>query len=445
MMRIQLFGKALTLCLAMLLSPVHLLGQQTQPTRQVHEVKPKDTLYSIAQRYGVPLDQLYTLNPWARKQINPGDILIISAGELTPKEKAQPRPIQEAHPTYPAREEAEPEQAIRPEIRVALMLPLASQKTYVEFYEGFLMGINDLKKNGISIELFVHDIPQDETLDRLIARGSLTGLDLVFGGVNEYQIERIVRSRGYGHYVIPFHRYASLDQAGDRVIQINPPASALIARAADTFIRKYKSMEVCFVRRTEDGDDPFAHHLKVALGKAGIRYRVVNITSQYLGVLGRNTVVVPVSPSKPLLQHLLAQLDPNDACILFGYPQWQSYGDEVTKQMHKYGTTIYASFFFDPYQSDATDFLTKYHAWFNKKIGASYPKMAVLGYDLARYFIRSYAALGQGFMKESWLLPSDGLQSDLVLSSSGHAGGYYNQRFYFVRYDRNGNIHREAL
>ena len=128
---------------------------------------------------------------------------------------------------------------------------------------------------------------------------------------------------------------------------------------------------------------------------------------------------------------------------LFGYPQWQSYGSPFQQSLHRLNATIYTSFFFDPTSSESKDFLTQYNTWFGHKIDNTYPKYSVLGYDLARYFIRSYATYGKGFVTSN-TTPYSGLQLDLFLQPT-QEGVYTNTRFYMVTYSSTGSIQRESI
>lgn len=476
-------------------STLGLFGQSNQKRVREHEVRKDETLYSIANRYNAPLEKIYELNPWAKVQIKPGDRLLIPSDNLVTKSvasstskhviaqgetlyrlsvryrvseevimRANPgltaqnfkvgqeivipsssAPVTERVRQTPPTIEQEVAIRIKEPTRVLLILPLKGQKGYIEFYEGFLMGMNDLKKNGISIDLSVMDLQTNQDVEDFVNMGLLSGYDLVIGGVNEQQVQTIASARGYGHYIIPFSRYSGIEGAGSNVIQVNQPSADLTDRAVTTFVQKFAGREIYLVRRSQDGEDSFVQKLKQTLNDRGTRYRIVNISSQSLGILGSNSVVIPVNSSKDLAEQVINTLDKDDPCTLFGYSQWQSYGDAFVKSLHQYSTTIYSSFFFDPYEEESKDFLTKFYAWFNKKIGAGYPKMGVLGYDLSRYFIRAHASLGSDFLSSGWLVPSDGLQVDITLQPSQGGRSYVNRRFYFVRYERSGSIHRESL
>ena len=46
-------------------------------------------------------------------------------------------------------------------IKAALLLPFQEDKRMVEYYEGFLMAVDSLKRTGTSIDLYVYDCGKD--------------------------------------------------------------------------------------------------------------------------------------------------------------------------------------------------------------------------------------------------------------------------------------------
>ena len=480
------------------------IGSSAQNGRRIreHEVQREETVYSIARRYGVAIDKLYELNPWARQQIKVGDKLLIPSTSASPAStptnatpgKGKKHRVETGETLYgisrsygidladllranpgitsssvqvgmeltipsakgeattpvtpPTKSEesdsSQPSQVAQAQTRILMLLPLKKDKHFVEFYEGFLLGMYQLKKNGLSMQLTTLDVPNDEALNAYIDAGKLRGKDLVIGGITEGQIRAITAASGYNYYIIPFGKTNSLETGDGRVILTNAPSSLIIERAVSAFLHKYPSGDVVFARRSTDQEDHFATALRSALQQAGRSYGTIDPT-QGRPSFGANTVVVPASPDRSLAQATMNALTRQPAGVsLFGYPQWQAYGTQFQQALHRYNTTIYSTFFFDPMQTDAKEFLTEFNRWFSHKISNSYPKYSVLGYDLARYFIRAHSLYGNNYVQSMASLPSDGLQLDLYLQHLGSGNLYANSRFYFVNYLPSGATVREA-
>ncbi|KGN85842.1 LysM peptidoglycan-binding domain-containing protein [Porphyromonas sp. COT-290 OH860] len=469
------------------------LGQTNKGRLVEHIVRKSETVYSIAQRYGTSVEKVYELNPWAKDKIKDGDKLMvlstldsleiasqqtrthhIEAGETVyricrmydiseeallranPGISASHFPIgvelripasTTTHTTDSlSHEEREEHKAKREAIKVLLMLPFRGMPRHVEFYEGFLMGMNDLKKDGISINLTALDIPDLNTLKHHVSSGILYGHDLVIGGISDDQIQLIAsKMPSEGLYVIPFSSQEYSNLKASNFIRINQPAREVVARAIPKFLDKYNGYKIYLAGRNQDREEPFADELKKSLKQSGSDVRYIDLDRQTtVNDLPARSVVVPVSSSRDLGLKLFSAISHNN-CTIFGYPQWQSYGTDFLSKARKYNATIYSSFFFNPESPDGKLFLTKYRAWFNKKTGNNYPKFSVLGYDMARYFIRGYASLGLELTTHSHLLPSDGLQLDIELDRMVEANGFGNMKFYFVTYAQDGSIQRISL
>jgi len=490
---------ALVICVLTLSLSIETWAQTPKRIRE-HEVQREETVYSIARRYNASIEKIYELNPWAKKQIKVGDKLLIPADssaqqtsrstptkttrhkveagetlyriskiygvELADLLRANPGvttsslkvgmelliPISKAEVTPTAPKAKEPEEPSSPtnqvataQTRVLMLLPLTKDRKFIEFYEGFLLGMYDLKKSGISIQLTTLDIPSDNTLLSYISSGKFVDQDIVIGGVNDVQIRAIAEASGYNHYIVPFSRIDNLTPHSGNVILANAQSSYIIERVVPFFLQRYKGREVVFTRRRTDTEEPFVTQLRPALQKAGITMRTIEVGSGSMPSIGSNTVVVPISADRNLALATVAAIGTQSTGVtLFGYPQWQSYGGQFQQSLHRLNTTIYSSFFFDPTMPEAKDFLTQYNTWFGHKISNTYPKYSVLGYDIARYFIRAYAAHGKGFISSSSTLPHDGLQLDFQLQPHG-SRVYSNTRFYLVTYTSSGSILRESF
>ena len=471
-----------------------------------HEVQREETVYSIAKRYGASIDKIYELNPWARQQIKVGDKLLIptatatSSSQTPTSQKGRKHRIEagetlysisrsygidlalllRANPgvtssniqvgqeiTIPAAtaqadspvtkapetpstvttpETVTPSPVAVAQTRVLMLLPLERKdKQYLEFFEGFLLGMYDLKKQGISIQLTTLEVPNDQALRTHIEQGRLQGKDLVFGGGTEGQIRAISAAAGYNYYIIPFSKASHLETGEGRVILTNAHTSTIIDRVIPTFLQKYKGREVIFASRPGDTEDGFVSQLRSALSHAGLPFRSIQVGSGAVGGLSSDAVVVPISPDRNLAMATMAAIGTRTSGVtLFGHPQWQAYGSQFQQSLRRYNTTIYSTFFFDPTLAESKEFLSQFTGWFSHKVSNSYPKYSVLGYDLARYFIRAYSMYGRNFINSMSSIPSDGLQLDFYLQRSDEANVYTNTRFFFVHYPSSGAITREA-
>ncbi len=500
---ISLLGRWV-LIIALMVQTFNVSAQTVRKRVVEHVVRHGETVYSIAQRYGTTTDEVYKINSWARERIKEGDKLVIvtteyqvapssdgssssagtttlsiggehtiAAGEtlyrvaknygvsedelirINPGLSAEHFPI--GRTIRIPRTQASIDTALSGQgmsslgadrsagrvVRLLLMMPLVKTPRYLEFYQGFLMGMNDLKKDGISMNLTVLDAERDEDVSTHIFNGALSQpYDFVIGGVTDAQVEMLARATRLGYYIVPFASSTTVNDP--HMIRLNQSPTEVASRVIPRFIRRYRDNDICFVYRTEDREDPFIQRLKSALTQEGISYRTLNLSRSEGEINKRTSVLIPISPDRALAERTISLARTAQASV-FGYPQWQSYGDTFVSSLGQVRATIYSSFFFDAESTAGKQFLTKYNAWYSKKLLNGFPRYGVLGYDVARYFIRAHALMGGDFIRNSFLLTSDGLQLDINLEKVSDQDGYVNRSFYFISFSPDGSITRLPL
>lgn len=521
-MRKYSYIMALALSLLMVSNVYPMVAQTTK----VHIVQDKETVYSIAKKYGITIHEVYALNPNAKEAIHVGEKLTLPAKTIakdtivyqTSKETNKPRPVSTQASTpvtqnpsgvtkhtivkgetlysvckrYGVTEEsvmvANPgitphnfrigdtiiiplkknaASASKPQVeevkttpitvtenrqlKIALLLPLniGNPGKYMEFYEGFLMGVYEMKKHGISVDLLVQNLSKTSSLGDLSNTRVLENKDLVIGGISDAQIEGLARlTNKNGIYVVPFRSKDNIASLSGNLYQVNSPQENLYREVLDAFVAKYKGYNIIFANKGDSNVDAFAQYLKRGLDKLQMQYKEMDLTG--LGqttVLPAKTVVIPMDQSSGFALDLMKTIERFSSCEVFASPRWQSYNSSIIKSMHKHNTTIYSSFYFDK-KSPMTQSLEKqYYSWFAHSMTSNYPKYGALGYDVARFFISAVSSYGKDFMKYLYQIPTDGIQTDFKfrkVSDDGNAG-YINQNVFFITYKTDGSIKKVAI
>ena len=152
-----------------------------------HVVHSGETAASIAERFGTTEQALLTLNGMRRPaEMKTG--LIVKVPRPVAEQPKQPEEVAEEQPTpqeigfKPLREGET--------AKVALLLPLDAKgvpaQNYVDFYCGFLLGMDSVRMHGISAEVDVFDTAHDYSrVDEIVKNGSLDGVDLIVGPIYE--------------------------------------------------------------------------------------------------------------------------------------------------------------------------------------------------------------------------------------------------------------------
>lgn len=475
------------------------------PPYKVHVVEAQETVYSIARRNGVSEEDIYQLNPGSELGIRIGQELRIPTKKSAPKAQFPhsnkegfhtvqsgetlysiakqygitvaillqynpdiiPEHLQAGTELRVALTSGDSESSsnkilvVSPDgtnkVNVALLLPVGANgpSRYIQFYEGFLLGLYQLKKNGISVVLNVHQAQNESELKNLIADRKLYSSNLIVGGHTEKTVNMLSQYSAQEGipYVSPFIAQNRVSVSSRSIFRINTPQQELYPYVAQNFAHRYSNSDVLFIEDEQGNHKTLVSILKKQLKSIGHRYRTCSyqefIAGTATSLLSHNTVLVPNHSTQNYLQGILSALKEHYAMArgitLFGYPEWQSYSRETLSALGGYHGTIYSSFFFDRTMKESTSFLKNYNLWFSRKNTENFPKYNVLGYDIARYFVRALAIYGASFSDSFSQLPSDGLQMNFVFKRLEGDEHYTSIGLFFITYDATGKATRQEV
>ena len=405
----------------------------------IHVVQSGETLFGISRKYGLTVSKLLELNPQKHDaQIAVGERIIVAADAVV--EKA-PSPLNGTQ--------------IK-QVRVALILPLRESgqpSRYLHFYEGVLLGIERLQRQGVSIDLQVDAAVNPSALTQLLKSKEGERYDLIIGGDSEQSVELLAQCAKVQQavYLSPFVWQSGKGQMYDHFFQLNPAQYRVTQRLQSAFVERYAGYEVLLVRCGEGDQADKFKAIETACREAGIAMQSRSLRELTIGqwprLSGKKCVILLNSSKKADLTAVLdamrdAQLSTSDY-QLFGYPQWQTYGKNMDERLQAVRATIFSTFYWDRELPESQQVREAYKHWYGRDIEEGYPSYALLGYDVVRYFISALSSYGRGFQQYQHQLPKDGLQSGFLFApaitgrSSGR-GGYTNLNLFFITYSPRG-------
>jgi LysM repeat protein len=427
--------------------------------RSMHKVKRKETVYSISRKYAISEAELIAANPELKGEdkIKKGTLLCIPypAQETTDTDKSKLPPTDselfDANKT--------PWKRIST-VRAAIILPFLEggeqNKTTlrtVEYYEGFLMAVDSLKRKGVSIDLYTYNSGNDKnTLNAILAKPEMTRMDVIFGPLHPVQIKPLAdfADRHNIRLVIPFTSKDNTVFQNPSIYQVNTPQSYLYSEVYNHFVRQFPAAHVIFVEATNDTQEKadFIKGLKDELYNHGIPSATIpeSATADELKTLlraDRQNIFLPTSGSNITLIKILPQLtllvrsNPEAAVHLFGYPEWQTYTKDHLEAFFELDTYFYSSFYTNNLLPASIRFIHNYRKWYGKEMDDSYPRFGMLGFDTGFFFLNGLWRYGSNFeqkMQEMSLIP---IQTGFKFERVNNFGGFINRKVFFVHFTRN--------
>ncbi len=430
-----------------------------------HEVKKKETLWSIAQAHGTTVEALVEANPEMAApgyKLKKGSIIrvpSVSGAAHAARTQAAPGRTQTAS-VLPDAASVQPDAASR-RVKIAVMLPLVGnsgiKQRCLEYYRGFLMAVDSVKQLGQSVELFVYDTPAETSLSSTLLQLKSADVDAIIGpfyGSHITQVCAFAAQNGTKVF-IPFTSKVADVYSNPNLFLLNAPEAEKRRAVYDLYQRVFPADSRLVIIRTQSADEAeFADYLQEKQRAGGKTVNTVSETftdSQLISALtpGVLNLLLPDASGQPALEALLPRLlrvvqaHPQYKVALLGYPDWQAYVGGHLDQFFALDTYVFSNFYYDSYSAAVKRFEKSYAGWFHTDIMPLYPRMALLGFDNGMHLLRGLSRYGKAFATQS--VPATPFQSMMKFERVGPAGGVVNNHVWFVHYHRNRSIDKIAV
>lgn len=418
--------------------------------------KRKETYFSIAQKFDISIDSLKEANR---------DIRVVKEGMTINIPIAQP--IVESL-TATAKEEDSSEYLDNiyaqvyekndaSHINVAVILPFMlnedesniKSSLYTEYYQGFLLAVDSLKRQGYSINLYAYDTQgSTEVVKGILDNELMTTMHLIIAPEDDEAIN-LIADFGERHDINVVNTFSLKNErvnTNARVFQTNIPGSYLYAESAALFIKTFNNKSVVFLNNKDvvEEENDFVVTLKDELNKRNIPYSTCDYSTvltvgDMRSVADQSAVVfVPTSNKKEALVTMLSGLEefvnktPSCDVSLFGYPGWVPQISKNINKLYMLDTYIFSRFYTIPDDAMLYDLSIKYLYWYNEEMKNASPRYAILGFDTGLYFMNAIAKYGKNFANYELPNGENSIQTDFKFERINNWSGFINKSFYFV-------------
>jgi LysM repeat protein len=430
-----------------------------------YTVPEKETMYGISRKFKVTEEELLKLNPelsgGLRKGMTIRIPLRINIKNLPTEASETPKEVNDMLTVEPV---------IKPvnTARIALLLPYDAENPdatgdamsrFTEYYEGMLLAVDSLRKQGYSSEIFVYDIGgQTAKLKKLLTDKAdiLKDVNLIIGGIYD-QIKVIAdyAQKNKIKYIIPFTQKNDEVLHNAYIFQVNTPKEYLYANAAYAGANLFAQYNIIFLD-TKDLNDEFIKEFKKELKNRDIPfqdavYNANKFKSEITGLFSKTkpNMIMPTSGSLDALMKIktvlrsISESEPEYNITLFGYPAWQTYTKECLEDFHALNTYIYSHFYADNMNPGVKIFYNDYKNWFSKiPVSTMYPKYSMSGFDTGMFFLQAIKKYGADFENYIASMNYKSIQTGFHFERVNNWGGFINTNIYMVHFDRDYNITR---
>lgn len=464
--------------------------REEQKIRTTHKVEKGETFYGIARKYGITESELRAANPEAasKKKLKKKTILNIPypAKKVEPRKNIVEITNREIFNQVKERKDSivATTTTINKATRVAVVLPFMldsyapnEQSRMVEYYQGFLMAAEKLKRYGYSFEIHTFDSgPETNSLAGLLSSGKLDNMNLIIGALHPTHNKQLAKfaSEKEIPLVIPFTSKEDEIFSNPMVYVVNTLQSYFFSEVIDHFTKKFPRANVIFVSdSTKSNKKEFIAALTEGLDKNKIPHTTIGIESiknaakeivqteenkadtvnlaaiKKIMSNDRENIFIPLSSSAVTLASLVPPLIllKSDTINmpefkLFGYPEWQIYANDMRAQLYEADTYFYASFFSHYSLPEAAKFQSEYTRWYDRNLQNIYPRYGMLGYDTGYLFLLAANKFGKNMPNKINHVSFTPIQTGFKFERVNNWGGMVNKKIYFIHYTPEYNIEK---
>ena len=276
----------LILCFCALLIATAVAGQ-TIKWQELYKVKKKDTIYGIAKKFNITIDELIRANPAMQKAdyaLQKGDQLLIPYPATKPATATTPA-TKTANAS--AQGSTTHKRAADGTVRIGVMLPLhnvdGDGQRMVEYYRGVLMACDSLRSQGIATHVYAWNVPIDANVQQTINDDNARQCDIIFGPLYTKQVKPIgdfCRKNGI-RLVFPFSINGNDVAQNEHIYQVFQTPAQQNEASINAFVQRFKGRHIVIVdcNDTTSRKGVFTFNLRKRLEKAGTTYSITNLKS----------------------------------------------------------------------------------------------------------------------------------------------------------------------
>lgn len=461
-----------------------------------HKVEAGETIYGLSAEYDVKVIEIMELNPGLEERgLVSGETVLIPRESVDQQENNPKKEVKGEPKEVRINPVAKAKQTValpRDTFRISMFLPLfldenisrntsetdgvagndslsiidnSSKKdrslydhsrNFLNFYEGFLIALDTMKKTGINISVDVYDNQFKQTVvDSVMRKAKLLDADLIVGPV-DVKLQKNISGYSYKNQiplVSPFSSDDDYVNTNPFYFQINPTKDYIYRKTADYIGREYWDKNVILLTpysfdQLSGGDivELVREKLNANSSKhkgGAIEFTKVTIGEGYWEIKDNlkkdvENVVFILPPTNKTEKEAIMSKAINNLYILsedfnitlVGMSEFANYKSINTEYFHKLNMHYLTPNYVDYNDPEVNSFIKNYRVKFLTEPN----QFSFRGYDIAKFFLEAYRSNGRSYLNKISSLQINTLQSNFKLKRVKEFSGFVNRSLFVVDY-----------
>jgi len=403
----------------------------------IHTIKRGQTLYMISKAYGVEVNDIIRENPGVKEGIKADQKLRIlvpgQKGDTIPKspvgkDKVVSGKVSETETRkIPQKTDSvaivelpcgKDSTTKKPVYKVALMIPLfldsvdhinsenpdpkifetSKSFQFLPYYEGFMMALDSLEKQGLKIKLYVYDADRDSAKTKqLLKKPEMKSMDMIFGLLYQqnFQIVAAYAKKNRINLINPISERSELIAGNPYIFKVQPPKIEQFDQLAAYMSVAFTGGQVLIIRNGQYGDHDAPDRLRKECQERNLKVQVVEGQEAAIGRLSKDkpNYIVAFSDKQDYALDLLRglyKLRNEYNLTLVGLPNWPVMEELENEYLVALKTHMMSRSFIDYDNSSVKHFVNQYQETYK----ADPELLAFQGFDQAYYFLSALKTFG---------------------------------------------------
>lgn len=332
----------------------------------------------------------------------------------------------------------------------------ARSEQFIGFYEGVLLAVDSLKKQGVKIDLRVFDTERStEKMYGIVEEVNQWQPDLVLGPVYGSVYKIIAENLEDKTIPLVYPLSSRSENFGEfpNFVQVNASFETLAVKMTDWL--KEQGKEANLVHICLKGPDAsetadrqiFKEQMEKIEGMRFFNWDVEQVPLDSLRTLllsdRENILVLPVAKEAEVskILPLLSALTDAYRITVVGLPEWQTFTSVDHETYYKLNTKIFSYSYIDYFSDAATEFAVKYRKYFYTEPGS----LVFKAFDMGMYFIDLAARYRDRALDAILYYNRDGSFSKFHFGKMMNGAGKENQGFFIVNYSSDYQLKMESF
>ena len=446
--------------------------QKNGKSYYVHTVKKGQTLYLISKAYDVEVNDIIAENPMVKEGLKAEQKLLIpfpgqkNEENLTkPAVNVQPAARKPDTVATDAVQAGVPcgndNSARRNTYRVVLMLPLYLEEVeamnpetatdedienwnslkFLPFYEGFILAVDSLQKQGLHLILHVYDVGKDSLkTQQLLKKPEIRSADLIIGLLfsRNFQIVAKFARDNRIPIVNPLSERSEIIRDNDMVFKTNPSRSSLLENLAACMQKSMYRGQILIVRNGKFRDKDIADRLKKECQERNLNVVIAEEQDIAIGRLSKSkeNVIVAFADDNVYALDLMRrfyELRDDYTISLVGLPDWDRIDGLETDFLNGLNTHLVSPYFVDYSETGVNRLVRSFQDQFKADPGT----LAFQGFDVGYYFLSALMNFGKQFPKciPDFRLKTSQTSFEFSRAGNNAGNGFENRHWSVCKYE----------